>query len=189
MIRAAALIALGLVGVTLLVFSHPHAFDVFGVFDSASRPLSTSSQTATIVRDVDGDTIKVDVGGKQTSVRLIGIDTPETHKPGVKVECGGREASENAARIARAGARVRLTYDPTQDQVDRYGRLLAYVSVGGQSLQLAQLRAGLAEVYVYGGKPFQRVESFRRASRVAERAHRGVWGACGGDFHSEQPGR
>lgn len=158
----------------------------------ASRPrglASSSSQTATIVRDVDGDTIKVDVGGKQTSVRLIGIDTPETHKPGVKVECGGREASANMARLARAGAKARLTYDPTQDRVDRYGRLLAYVSVDGRGLQLAQLRAGLARVYVYGGKPFTRVASFRRAEHAAERAHRGVWGSCNGDFHSEQPGR
>lgn len=158
----------------------------------ASRPESAGSprsQTATIVRDVDGDTIKVDVGGRQTNVRLIGIDTPETHKPGVKVECGGHEASENMAKIARAGARVRLTYDPTQDRVDRYGRLLAYASVDGRSLQLAQLRAGLAEVYVYGGKEFQRVESFRRVERAAERARRGVWSECGGDFHSEQPDR
>lgn len=192
MIRAAALLLIGLIGLIGLgggLSASPSTFDVFGVFSSPSNrseSVNSQAQTATIVRDVDGDTIKVDVGGKQTNVRLIGIDTPETHKPGVKVECGGREASENMTKIARAGATVRLTYDPTQDHVDRYGRLLAYASIDGQNLQLAQLRAGLAEVYVYGGKPFQRVESFRRAEHAAEQARRGVWGECGGDFHSEQ---
>ena len=153
----------------------------------ASSSPSGKSQRATIVRDVDGDTIKVKLAsGEVTSVRLIGIDTPETHKPGVKVECGGPEASANAAKLAPAGAEVVLTPDPTQDYRDKYGRLLAYASVGGHSLQLAQLRAGWAEVYVFK-HDFQRVGSFRRASAVAKKHGRGVWGQCGGDFHSNQP--
>lgn len=140
-----------------------------------------------VVRVVDGDTIKVSRGGEETSVRLIGIDTPETHKPGVKIECGGKAASANLAKLAPAGATARLTADPTQDLKDRYGRLLAYVNVRGRSLQLEQLYAGLAEVYVYGDVAFKRVEKFRRAEDVAKGAKRGVWGECGGDFHSEQP--
>jgi endonuclease YncB( thermonuclease family) len=112
---------------------------------------------ATVIRIVDGDTIHVSVDGKDKTVRLIGIDTPETHKPGVKIECGGKEASANMKHLAPAGAEVKLTSDPTQDSVDRYGRLLAYVSTPGHprtSLQLEQVYAGWAEVYVYGGKPF-----------------------------------
>ena len=140
----------------------------------------------TIVRVVDGDTIKVDVSGKTKSVRLIGIDTPETHKPGVKIECGGREASANMAKLAPEGARVTLRSDPSQDSVDRYGRLLAYATVRGRSLQLEQVYAGWATVYVYQHHPFSRVDAFRRAEGVAKRADRGVWGECGGDFHSEQ---
>jgi len=155
---------------------------------SRAQASSGSTQQATIVRDVDGDTIKVKLpDGSEHSVRLIGIDTPETHKPGVKVECGGPEASANMSALAPAGAPVKLTTDPTQDKSDRYGRLLAYATVNGHGLQLAQLRAGWAEVYVYGGKPFQRVDSFRKASEVAKKNGRGVWGQCSGDFHSEQP--
>jgi micrococcal nuclease len=157
--------------------------------NQAARKAS-SRQAATIIRVVDGDTIHVSVDGKDKTVRLIGIDTPETHKPGVKIECGGKEASANMKHLAPAGAEVKLTSDPTQDSVDRYGRLLAYVSTLGHprtSLQLEQVYAGWAEVYVYGGKPFQRVDTFRSAEGVAKRAHRGVWGSCGGDFHSEQP--
>jgi micrococcal nuclease len=153
-----------------------------------ASPALSNSQRATLVRDVDGDTIKVRLGdGSEHSVRLIGIDTPETHKPGVKVECGGPQASALAASWAQPGDRVTLTYDPTQDRSDRYGRLLAYVSAHGRSLQLSQLRAGWAEVYVYAHHDFQRVESFRRAMDVAKRRDRGVWKLCGGDFHSNQP--
>jgi micrococcal nuclease len=152
---------------------------------------SASSQLATVVKIVDGDTIRIKAGGQEETVRLIGIDTPETHKPGVKVECGGKQASANMTKLAPAGARVKLTRDPTQDSTDRYGRTLAYVDVvyGGKrkSLQLSQVRAGWAEVYVYDSKPFTRVDNFRAAERSAKRAHRGVWGSCSGDFHSNQP--
>lgn len=152
-----------------------------------AAPALTSSQHAILVRDVDGDTIKVRLAdGTEHSVRLIGIDTPETHKPGVAVECGGPQASASAAAWASPGDAVTLTYDPTQDRVDRYGRLLAYVSAHHRSLQLVQLRAGWAEVYVYAHHDFQRVESFRAAMDVAKRADRGVWRTCGGNFHSNQ---
>jgi len=156
--------------------------------ESGSKTASApAAQEAKVSKVVDGDTIKVDIGGEVKTVRLIGIDTPETHKPGVKVECGGPEAAAYMKELAPAGAAVKLVADPTQDKVDRYGRMLAYASVHGQSLQLEQLYAGNAEVYVYGKTPFARVDKFRRAEGVAERAKRGVWGHCDGDFHSEQP--
>jgi hypothetical protein len=79
---------------------------------------------------------------------------------------------------------VVLRTDPTQDAFDRYDRLLAYATRrDGKQLQIAQLRAGWAEVYVYAGKPFRRVRAFRRAQRSAREAGRSVWGECAGDFH------
>ena len=82
------------------------------------------------------------------------------------------------------GRRVTLTTDPTQDTFDRYGRLLAYVkTVAGKNLQVEMLRRGWAKVYVYGGKPFQRVDRFRRASGRAAGGRRGVFRRCGGNFH------
>jgi micrococcal nuclease len=126
-------------------------------------------------------------GGEEKSVRLIGIDTPETRKPGVKVECGGKAATANMVKLAPEGAKAKLTFDSSQDSEDRYGRLLAYVKVRGKDVQLEQVYSGLAEVYVYDEKPFKRVEKYDRAEEVAKGAGRGVWGQCGGDFHSEQP--
>ena len=82
-------------------------------------------------------------------------------------------------RLAPVGRRVRLRTDPTQDTFDRYDRLLAYVKLrGGADAALAQLSAGWAQVYVYGGNPFQRVAAFRAAQRSAKQADRGIWGRC-----------
>ena len=162
--------------------------------------------SARITDVVDGDTIKVRAFAARRrfyTVRLLGIDTPETHKPGVPVECGGRNATANMLRLSFSaprdsdgdglldreggrGARVRLTTDPTQDLFDRFGRLLAYVTRrGGTNLEVAQLRAGWAKVFVFD-RPFRQLRRFRAAQAGARRGDRGVWGRCGGDFHSEQ---
>jgi hypothetical protein len=113
-------------------------------------------------------------------VRLVGIDTPEVYGG---VECGGRRASAHLKRLA-TGRRVLLRTDPSQDTFDRYDRLLAYAKLrGGPDAAMAQLRAGWAKVYVYGGRQFRRVRVFRRAQRSARSANRGVWRRCGGRFH------
>ena len=140
---------------------------------------------ARVVRAVDGDTLKVSVGGRLESVRVLGIDTPETHRPGTPIECGGPEASAHLERLLPAGTSVVLEADASQDRVDRYGRLLAYVRMpGGRLAEEEQLRAGWAESYVYGGRPVARFGTFRDAEAAARGARRGVWGLCGGDFHS-----
>jgi endonuclease YncB( thermonuclease family) len=137
-----------------------------------------------VTRVVDGDTIDVRslerTRRRRYRVRLLGIDTPEVFG---RVECGGRRASAHLRRLA-TGRRARLRTDPSQDTFDRYRRLLAYVRLrGGPDAALAQLRAGWARVYVYGGRPFRRVREFRRAQRSARKARRGVWGRCRGRFH------
>jgi micrococcal nuclease len=141
-----------------------------------------------VVDLVDGDTLKVRTGGRRETVRLIGIDTPETHRPGTPIECGGPQASAAMAGRARVGTRVVLVTDPTQDRRDRYGRLLAYVDRARDGLDLgrAQVRHGFADVYVYEDRAFRRLSSYRAAARRARDAHAGVYGTCGGDFHRPQ---
>jgi micrococcal nuclease len=144
------------------------------------------ASAARVLRVVDGDTVKVALDGREESVRLLGIDTPETHKPGVAIECGGPQASASMERLAPPGTRVSLEPDPGQDRVDRYGRLLAYMRLpDGRLAEEAQVAAGWATVYVFRGRPVSRDGEFRRALGSARAARRGVWGACGGDFHSE----
>src|SRR2546421_412603 len=108
----AALLALA-AAVALLVWPH-------------SRPGSprTRGFAATVVRPVDGDTLVARAAGRTFYVRLLGIDTPETHRPGTPVECGGPQASARMNALAPPGAHIRLESDPTQDRVDRYGRAI-----------------------------------------------------------------
>jgi micrococcal nuclease len=141
--------------------------------------------SARVVRAVDGDTLVASAGGRSFYVRLLGIDTPETHRPGTPVECGGPEASANMRSFAPAGSRIELESDPGQDRVDRYGRVLAYVWLpDGRLLESVQLESGWATTYVYAHKPVSLFARLTDAMRAAERRHRGVWAACGGDFHS-----
>lgn len=129
-----------------------------------------------VERVVDGDTIDVTAGTKTIRVRLLGIDTPEVFGG---VECGGREASASLKRLAPAGLRLTLRTDPTQDEMDRYGRLLAYADVGGsRSLQSEQLRRGWADVYIFGGVRFTRATTFERIEHAAKKAQRGSWRTC-----------
>jgi len=146
---------------------------------------------ARVVRVVDGDTLAVRSGGREERVRVLGIDTPESVKPDTPVECGAKAAARAMRRRALgsggAGRRVRLVSDPTQDERDRFGRLLAYVELrDGTDLGRAQVRDGWAEPYVFDGDPFRRVGGYRRAARRARADGRGVWGSCGGDFHRAQ---
>jgi micrococcal nuclease len=137
---------------------------------------------------VSGARIRVEIDGREEYVRLLGIDTPETRKPGTPVECGGPEASSNLEALVPPGTRVRLERDPGQDRVDRYGRLLAYVRLpDGRLAEEAQVSAGWATPYVFEDRPVSRDAELRRAQAGARAARRGVWRVCAGRFHSSQP--
>lgn len=120
--------------------------------------------TATVLRVVDGDTIDIrdDVGGR-LRVRVLGIDTPETKRPGYTVGCWGPEATEFAT-TTMVGQRVSLEPDPTQNRTDRYGRTLAYlVRADGWDYSVEAVRAGAARSYVYGGTPISRFGAIEAA--------------------------
>jgi micrococcal nuclease len=158
---------------------------------------------------VDGDTIDVTDGTGTVRVRLLGIDSPETKKPGTPIECGGPEATSqmfaytfpapqdtNADGLLDAdgehdGVDVGVLTDRSQDLYDRYHRLLAYVTVESPpqgpasvpfDLNKAMLRSGWATVYVFK-KDFRRIDSYADAETAAQDASAGVYGKCGGDFH------
>jgi len=144
-------------------------------------------RSARIVRVIDGDTLRVRLSsGQQITVRLIGVDTPETKRPGVAVECGGTAASALMRQIAfrrGRGRQVTLVGDPSQDATDRYGRTLAYVDASGKGdLGRLMLRAGWASVYVFAN-PFGRLARYESAAGQTEARRIGVWDRCDGDFH------
>ena len=87
-----------------------------------------------VSRVVDGDTVDMSDG---TTVRLIGIDTPE------RGECGYQDASITLAVIVD-GQSVTLT-PGARDDVDRYGRLLRYLDLeSGVDANLAMIESGQA---------------------------------------------
>jgi micrococcal nuclease len=136
---------------------------------------------------VDGDTLRVELAdGELDYVRLVGIDTPEGVKPDTPVECGARAAAASMRSLAPEGAEVLLRPDSVADEYDRYGRLLAHAFIGGRQLELVQLRRGWAEVYRYDDQRFDGLARFDAVQASARRADRGVWGHCGGDFHSSR---
>lgn len=143
-----------------------------------------------VIAVTDGDTVRVALGEtpREVAVRLIGIDTPETRKPGTPVQCGGPEATAHLERLVEPGDQVTLRGDRSQNREDRYGRLLAYVTPRGQAqLNRRQVAAGWARVYVYDERPFGQLEAFRRAEQGARRAARGVWAQCEGGFERAAP--
>jgi micrococcal nuclease len=147
---------------------------------SAAEP--PRALTAKVTEVVDGDTIEVELpGGGEDDVRYIGIDTPETVKPGAPVECGGREAAA-ANETLVGGLPVRLRFDA--ERRDDYGRLLAYVYVPGAAggglplfVNAELVRRGLARPLAI--EPNTSHEPlFERLAAAAGRAGRGIWGNC-----------
>jgi micrococcal nuclease len=130
-----------------------------------------------VVRVVDGDTIRVRIGGTEERVRYIGVDTPETVKPGTPVQCFGKAASAFNARLVRART-VRLEFDA--ERRDRYGRLLAFVyrEPDGLFVNAELVRRGYAQPLTIAPNVAHASE-FRRLARTARRGGRGLWAACG----------
>jgi micrococcal nuclease len=139
---------------------------------------------ATVTRVVDGDTIEVEITervdgpgvgaaemGDSYDVRLIGIDTPESVKPGSPVECFATEAS--AATIALLeGADVRLVKDV--EEADQYERLLRYVYIGDELANARLVTNGYAHAYTYPPN-VRHADLFVQLQREAREAERGLW--------------
>ncbi|MCY3619565.1 MAG: thermonuclease family protein [Acidimicrobiaceae bacterium] len=134
---------------------------------------------ATVERVVDGDTIDVLVGGRQETVRLIGIDAPESVAPTRPVQCFGKEASLHLEAVLPEGTEVTLVRDV--ETRDAYQRLLGYVvrSRDGLFVNLELVVAGYAAALNY--PPNDHYASvIARAEADAVAADRGLWGHCGG---------
>jgi micrococcal nuclease len=135
-----------------------------------------TASTARVVRVVDGDTVRVVQDGREEAVRYIGIDTPESVKPGSPVECFGKAASRANARLVE-GERVRLVEDV--ESHDRYGRRLAYVYRlrDGLFVNAELVRRGFATPATYPPN-VAHADRFAELARAARRERRGLWSAC-----------
>jgi micrococcal nuclease len=162
---------------------------------TTGSPLSVATPSAALVgvpgpvtlgpypvsKVVDGDTLWVQRDGQTVKLRLIGIDTPETHDPRKPVQCFG-EAAATQAQSRLTGRQVLLETDESQGLLDKYGRELVYVWVDGELFNLEMIKAGFAHEYTYDA-PYRYQQQFQTAQRAAAASGAGLWASdtCGGD--------
>ena len=138
-----------------------------------------------IVSVTDGDTLKISMNGKTETLRLIGIDTPETVDPRKPVQCFGTEASNKAKQLL-TGKNVRLEYDESQGDRDRYQRLLVYIHIeDGTFFNQYMIEQGYAHEYTYN-TPYKYQSEFKQAEAKAKSDQSGLWSpnTCNGDTSS-----
>lgn len=142
---------------------------------------STTSAAYNVVDVVDGDTVKLNFNGTVETVRLIGIDTPETVHPTKPVECFGIEAS-NKAKAVLTGKTVTFETDASQGTRDKYGRLLGYIILSdGTNFNKMMIEQGYAYEYTYS-TPYKYQSAFKTAEQNARASGVGLWaeGVCAG---------
>lgn len=124
------------------------------------------SETAVVVRVVDGDTIIVDLNGVEERLRYIGMDTPETDEPYF-------DQATAANSLLVTGQTVQLVRDVSDR--DRYGRLLRYVYLQDGTFVNAELvRQGWARAAPYPPDTAH-ADEFAQLEAEAFAARRGIW--------------
>jgi len=135
---------------------------------------ATQKEVVSFSKCVDGDTIKVLLDGKEKTVRMLAIDTPESVHPTKGVEYYGKEASNFTCDIVKSANKLELEYDDNSDKEDKYGRLLVWVFVDGELLQDKLIQSGYAEVaYLYGDYKYTSLLQDHQA--VVETKKIGIW--------------
>lgn len=147
-------------------------------------PTLTTEPTSTInlievTKVIDGDTIMVKIDEKEEAVRLIGVDTPETKDPRKPVQCFGEEAAKKTKELVE-GKKVKLENDPSQNDRDKYNRLLRYVYLeDGTLVNKKLIEEGFGFEYTYQ-IPYKFQAEFKMVQKQAESKKVGMWaeGAC-----------
>jgi micrococcal nuclease len=147
------------------------AFTAAGCAPTDSAPAEdAASTTATIEWVSDGDTLRLTNGRK---VRLLQVDAPEH-----QTDCYGREATRALMGLAPKGTSVILQADSSLDDKDTYGRLLRYVLVDGQNVNLTLVEKGAAAPYFFRNGRGRYAEQLLGAARAARASRHGFWKAC-----------
>ncbi len=148
-----------------------------GWFASAAKGVTTLQPGLyTVSRFVDGDTITVDMNGTPETLRFIGVDTPETHKPNTPVQCYGPAAAVFTKNTIGT-QKVRLESDSLSTNRDRYNRLLRYVyTADGKFINEILIQQGYGFYYPYF--PFSKSQQFEADQKQAMAANKGLWGNC-----------
>lgn len=148
--------------------------------------------TYTLLEVVDGDTIRVkNSEGKEQSVRMIGLDAPEstTMRYGY-AECFGKESANHLKLLLKDTKEVQIESDLTQTATDKYGRLLGYVVLNGVNLNQKMIEDGYGFEYTYN-LPYKYQSEFKSAQKTALEKKFGLWAdsACKGERSRIESGK
>lgn len=143
-------------------------------FQAKEQPVESLNGPYKVVKVTDGDTIHVMRGGTDIRVRIIGVNTPEVFGG---VQCFGPEASQ-FARAEMENTTVYLEYDSSQQELDKYGRVLAHVWTSERRLYAAEaILEGFGSEKTYA-QPYHHRELFLANQKLAEDQDKGLWGSC-----------
>jgi len=160
-------------------FKNKNAFVLFAALLIAPGPAiaaDSGAEQVTVSNVFDGDTIVVDRHGQEVTIRLIGVDTPETGRPGTPIQFFGPEATD-FTRHSLLGKRIRLEFEAAGRPgggTDKYDRTLAYAfTPEGKNFNLELVRLGYGRAYTK--YPFKYQSEFVRAEKAARKAGIGMW--------------
>lgn len=136
---------------------------------------AVTSNSYKVTSVVDGDTVKINLNGTIETIRIIGINTPETVDPRKPVECFGKEASDKAKSLL-TNQTIIIEQDLSQGDRDKYGRLLRYIILpNGKDYGLEMISGGYAYEYTYD-KPYSKQSLYKSAQNTAQTNKVGLWG-------------
>lgn len=123
---------------------------------------------------VDGDTIKVMLDDKKTTVRFLAVDTPETKHPTKGEQPFGKEASKYTCDKVKNAKKLEIEYDKGSSKVDKYDRTLAWIFTDDLLLQKDLVSLGYAKVaYLYGD--YKYTDELKKEESTAKSKKLGVW--------------
>lgn len=144
------------------------------ILKKESTTIGKQLYSAVVIKNIDGDTVKIHVNGHEETVRMLCIDTPETHHPRLGVQPFGPEAAEFTKETLFPGREIQIETGIGGGR-DKYGRLLAYIYIDGKMFNEMLLQKGLARVaYVYAPNT-KYVDEFYNIQKKAQAAGTGIW--------------
>ena len=164
----------------------PFLFTLLFLSPSFSAPSPANQEKDVVLRVVDGDTLKIEHNGQTESIRLIGIDTPESRinkkarkdaeRSGEDIKTItnlGKKATRYVQTLVKPGDTVRIEFD--KQIRDKYGRLLGYVYLSnGKMLNEEIVKAGYANLMTFPPN-IKYQDRFLKAYREARENNRGLW--------------
>ena len=166
--------SIGLDALTMLINRFPKKVHLLTLFFVVIPGIVFAGQHQ-VIRVVDGDTIVINYGGKYEEVRMLCVNTPKPVHPDEKQNIPMGKVASRYTQKKLIGKYVNLEFEIKRLR-GNHGRLLAYVFVDGQNLNLDLVMQGLSPYYTKYGKSKNYDAEFRVAEEQARKEKLNIWG-------------